>query len=136
MYNEIGQENMMPWKISYIEDLKIIQTVYTQPSNLEELKEAVFANLNIAKEKQTGLFLADCSSFTESGKTMDIYELGNFLELVTKDIKLNIKEAMIEPLNAKSVGNDLRFFETVAQNRMIKVRVFHNINDAIDWLVN
>ncbi len=126
----------MPWEISYLEDLKIIQTIYTQPSTLEELKEAVLSNLNMAREKQTGLFLADCSSFTESGRTMDIYELGNFLEVVSKDIKLSVKEAMIEPHNIRSVTNDLRFFETVAQNRMIKVRVFHNYADAIDWLVN
>lgn len=123
----------MPWKISYLEDLKIVKTVYTEPAKLEELIEAVTANISFAKEKQTNLFLGDCTALTETGATMDIYQLGQFIESLQADWA--IKEAIVAPANRRNVVDDLRFFETVAQNRMIKVRMFQDIEIAIDWLV-
>lgn len=123
----------MPWKLSYLEDLKIVKTVYTEPAKLEELMEAVAANIIVAKEKQTNLFLGDCTSLTETGETMDIYELGLFIESLQANWA--IKEAIVAPINRKNVVKDLHFFETVAQNRMIMVRLFEDIEVAIDWLL-
>lgn len=123
----------MPWKLSYLEDLKIVKTVYTEPAKLEELMEAVAANIIVAKEKQTNLFLGDCTALTETGETMDIYELGLFIESLQANWA--IKEAIVVPINRKNVVKDLHFFETVAQNRMIMVRLFEDIEVAIDWLL-
>lgn len=122
----------MPWKISYLEDLKIVKTVYTEPAKLEGLMEAVKANISFAKEKQTNLFLADCTALTETGATMDIYQLGQFIESLQAD--WSVKEAIVAPSTRQNVIEDLHFFETVAQNRMIKVRMFQDIETAIDWL--
>ena len=123
----------MPWKLSYLEDLKIVKTVYTEPAKLEELMEAVAANIIVAKEKQTNLFLGDCTALTETGETMDIYELGLFIESLQANWAM--KEAIVVPINRKNVVKDLHFFETVAQNRMIMVRLFEDIEVAIDWLL-
>ncbi len=123
----------MPWKLSYLEDLKIVKTVYTEPAKLEELLEAIAANIIVAKEKQTNLFLGDCTALTETGETMDIYELGLFIESLQANWA--IKEAIVVPINRKNVVKDLHFFETVAQNRMIMVRLFEDIEVAIDWLL-
>ncbi len=123
----------MPWKLSYLEDLKIVKTVYTEPAKLEELMEAVAANIIVAKEKQTNLVLGDCTALTETGETMDIYELGLFIESLQANWA--IKEAIVAPINRKNVVKDLHFFETVAQNRMIMVRLFEDIEVAIDWLL-
>jgi len=124
----------MPWKLSYLENLKIVKTVYTEPSTLEELMEAVLANIAFAKEKGTNLFLGDCTSFTQTGSTMDIYQLGHFLESLK--IGLNLKEAVVAPIAYNNVVDDLHFFETVTNNRMIKVRLFQDIQEATDWLVS
>ena len=125
----------MPWELSYLEDLKIVQTIYTEPFTLEDLKDAALSAMTLAQEKQTGLFLADCSTFTQSGNTMDIYKLGAFLESINVNFHLHIKEALIEPPGVQNVANDLRFFETVATNRMIKVKVFKDTKAALIWLV-
>ena len=124
----------MPWKISYLEELKIVKTVYTEPAKLEELLEAVVANLAFAKEKQTNLFLGDCTALTETGATMDIYQLGQFLESLQAD--WTIKEAIIAPSARQNVIDDLHFFATVPQNRMIRVRLFQDIQSATEWLMN
>lgn len=126
----------MPWKISYLEDTKIIKTIYTEPITLDELKECAMANFSMAAEKQTGLFLGDCSSFTQQGSTMDIYKLGKFLESISLELRIHIKEALIEPSNIQRVSSDLRFFETVTNNRMIKARIFQDTESALEWLLN
>lgn len=126
----------MSWKISYMEDLKIIKTVYTEPITLEETKEAAMANALLAGEKQTGLFLADCSTFHADAKLADIYELGEFLESLSLKMNIHVKEAMIEPPNLYNVSRDLQFYENVANNRMIRVKIFRDQDAAISWLTN
>lgn len=125
----------MPWKMTYLEDLKIIKTVYTDPLPLEELQEAALSGLALAMEKQTEFFLADCSALTQTGNTMDIYKLGAFLESISVSSKINIKEALILPPNAQNVTRDLKFFETVVNNRMIKAKIFQDAEEAIGWLI-
>ncbi|MFN8412417.1 MAG: hypothetical protein U0Z26_08515 [Anaerolineales bacterium] len=125
----------MPWSIEYVEQTKIIKTIYTEPITLEELKDAAQTNLMLAVEKQTGLFLADCSEFKLSGKVIDIYQLGLFLEGLSRKLDLPIKEAMIEPVNANNVSRDLHFYENVANNRMVYVRVFQEEELGIQWLL-
>ncbi len=126
----------MPRKISYLEDTNIIKTIYTEPITLDELKACAMENFSMATEKQTGLFLGDCSSFTQQGNTMDIYELGRFLESISHELRINIKEALIEPPDIQRVSSDLHFFETVTNNRMVKARVFQDMQSALEWLLN
>ena len=124
----------MPWELSYLEDLKIVKTVYAEPATLEELMEAVLANIALAREKGTNLFLGDCTSFTQTGSTMDIYQLGQFLESL--NVGLNLKEAVVAPMAYNNVVNDLHFYETVTNNRMIRVRLYQNVQAATEWLLS
>ena len=124
----------MPWKLSYLEDLKIVKTVYAEPATLEELMEAVLANIALAREKGTNLFLGDCTSFTQTGSTMDIYQLGQFLESL--NVGLNLKEAVVAPMAYNNVVNDLHFYETVTNNRMIRVRLYQDVQAATEWLLS
>jgi len=123
----------MPWNITYLESLRIVKTVYTEPVTLEELVNAAVAALNTAREKDTHFFLGDCTDLTENGSVLDILKLGEFLESLKSD--WNIKEAVIAPKNRKNVIEDLSFFETVTKNRDIKLRLFMDEDEAITWLV-
>lgn len=123
----------MPWEITYLESIKIVKTVYTEPVTLEELVNAAIATLKVAQEKDTHFFLGDCTELTENGSVLDIFKLGEFLESLKAD--WNIKEAVIAPKTRKNVIEDLSFFETVTKNRDIKVRLFLDENEAIRWLI-
>lgn|GEM_PF-663759 len=133
MRKHFCKDKTMPWKLSYLEDLKIIKTVYKEPAKLEELMEAVLANVALAKEKGTNLFLGDCTALSETGSTVDIYQLGQFLESL--NVGLDLKEAVVAPKTEKNVIADLHFYETVTNNRLIKVRMFQDIQQATDWLL-
>ncbi len=123
----------MPWVITYLESLKIVKTVYTEPAKLEELVTAAIATLQVAQEKDTHLFLGDCTELTENGSVLDIFKLGEFLESLKAD--WYIKEAVIAPKGRTNVIEDLSFFETVTKNRDIKVRLFLDKNEAVKWLL-
>ena len=96
--------------------------------------EAVLANIALAREKGTNLFLGDCTSFTQTGSTMDIYQLGQFLESL--NVGLNLKEAVVAPMAYNNVVNDLHFYETVTNNRMIRVRLYQDVQAATEWLLS
>lgn len=123
----------MPWVLRYIDDFKIVHTIYTQPVSLDELREAVAANAELATEKDTNLFLGDCSTFDQAGLTLDIYQLGTFI--ASMNFRHNIKEALVVPKEPSVVVEDFRFFETVATNRILNVRLFHDVESAIEWLL-
>lgn len=123
----------MPWVLRYIDDLKIVHTIYTQPVSLDELREAVAANAKLAAEKDTNLFLGDCSTFVQSGPTLGIYQLGTFI--ASMNDRFNIKEALVVPQEPSTVAEDFRFFKTVATNRSLNVRLFHDVESAIAWLL-
>lgn len=123
----------MPWKISYLESQKIIRTEYTDPFMPEDFLKVIAENILIAKEKQTNLFLADCTDLTRSGNVIDIYQLGNMLQAMNAEI--HIKEAIVVMKQKGNVVSDLQFFETVANNRLINVRLFFDFESALAWLV-
>ena len=123
----------MPWKISYLESQKIIRTEYTDPFMPEDFLKVIAENILIAKEKQTNLFLADCTDLTRSGNVIDIYQLGNMLQAMNAEI--HIKEAIVVMKQKGNVVSDLQFFETVANNRLINVRLFFDLETALAWLV-
>ncbi|MBK7448996.1 MAG: hypothetical protein IPJ47_06050 [Anaerolineales bacterium] len=123
----------MPWKISYLENQKIIRTEYTDPFMPEDFLKVIAENISIAKEKQTNLFLADCTDLTRSGNVIDIYQLGNMLQAMNAEI--HIKEAIMVMKQKGNVVSDLQFFETVANNRLINVRLFFDLETALAWLV-
>ncbi|MBK6791277.1 MAG: hypothetical protein IPG80_01760 [Anaerolineales bacterium] len=123
----------MPWKISYLENQKIIRTEYTDPFMPEDFLKVIAENISIAKEKQTNLFLADCTDLTRSGNVIDIYQLGNMLQAMNAEI--HIKEAIVVMKQKGNVVSDLQFFETVANNRLINVRLFFDLETALAWLV-
>ncbi|MBK9780738.1 MAG: hypothetical protein IPP55_11920 [Anaerolineales bacterium] len=123
----------MPWKISYLENQKIIRTEYTDPFMPEDFLKVIAENISIAKEKQTNLFLADCTDLTRSGNVIDIYQLGNMLQAMNAEI--HIKEAIMVMKQKGNVVSDLQFFETVANNRLINVHLFFDLETALAWLV-
>lgn len=122
----------MPWTLSYLEETRILLTVYTNPLTLADLKDATMANVALATEKQSYRYLGDCTALAPGGSTLDIYQFGCFLAGLGLDPAS--KEAIVLPLSP-GAADDLRFYETVTRNRGIDVRVFEDRDDAIRWLI-
>lgn len=123
----------MPWTLSYHEEYAVVETVYTDPLPPEELRDVIRANLVLAKEKGAVRFLGDCTRLSHESSALSIYALGDFI--ATLEVPPGLMEAIILPV-APAAERDLRFYETVALNRGLQVRVFDDRASALLWLTS
>lgn len=122
----------MPWTIKYLEEHQIVETTYDGKLSGREIKEAGRASLSLAAQKNTILYLGDCTTLQPSRSLFDIYEIVKFL----LDLKPNrfSKEAILLP-KVELSANQMRFYETLGRNRGFEVCVFEDREEAIRWLI-
>lgn len=121
----------MPWTVSFWPERLVVETVYSGVLSPEDLESAIDESLTAAREHRVARFLADCSGLQGGHSILDLYGMATMLE--AKGVPPGVREAVILPqLNAPA--DDVRFWETVCQNRGYAVRVFSRREDALDWL--
>ena len=108
--------------------LKIISTGFC--NNLFQLKEYVLALQEAAVSSGQTRLLVDETHLEYTLSTLDTYNSGCFLAQLSPNPK---KFAIL----CKTSGwNDAKFWETVAVNRGVNVRVFDDRVSAENWLFN
>ena len=91
--------------------------------------------LFLAKKHETNLFLIDCLELIDDkALVFENYKLGVDLTKITQKIPEQVKDAIILPHSPQAADN-IRFFETVAINRGLNIRLFKNREDALEWLL-
>lgn len=124
----------MTHQVEFRKEQAIIETVYTGNANILEVFAAIRENLALSKQYQTHRFLVDCCLLVdEKGKVFENYEVGTYLGKLIPEFPRGFREAMILP-SSPTAAQNLRFFETVARNRGINVRVFDTREEALAWL--
>ena len=122
----------MPWKCSILADHPILETSYSGSLTPQELDTAINETLVMAESTSTTLLLGNCMDLVGGHSITDLYF---FAETVAGHPAIaSIKEALLLPsLSASS--EMVEFWETACLNRGIRVRVFHDRQPAIDWLL-
>jgi hypothetical protein len=123
----------MPYKLTYLEDEHIILTEYTTPVSQADLGECIQANLAMAAEKGTLLFLGDARDLPSDGSLIDVYRLAELLD--SSGVDRRMREAMVIRADPES-ERMFEFFVTVTSNRGLVVRVFGDIDEARQWLLD
>lgn len=128
---EVSQKNNM--EINFVikdEDkyLKIISTGFCD--NLVQLKEYVLALQEAAVSSGQTRLLVEETHLEYTLSTLDTYTSGCFLA------QLSPKPKKIAILCKTSSLNNAKFWETVAVNRGVNVRVFDDRVSAENWLFN
>ncbi len=127
----LWEKSTMPWKINYLETEQIVETFYEGNLSGAEVRKAAKASLTMGLEKNTHLFLGNCTTLQPSRSLFDIYEIAKFL-LELKPSRLS-KEAILLP-DMELSANQMRFYETLGRNRGFEIRVFNDREQAIQWL--
>jgi hypothetical protein len=123
----------MTIKSEFIEELKIIDSVFNEKVTIVEMKEAVKESVQLAREHNTNLFLVDCSRLKKGGTIVQLYSLGDFyLEI---DVMPGTKQAIVLS-DTPETQRDIRFYETAMRNRGFDVQVFPDRPSAIAWLLH
>ena len=122
----------MTIKTDYIEELKIIESIFGEKVTIEEMKTKASEAVELGVQKGTNLFLVDCTHLKKGGSIVQLYSIGDYYEKL--DIGLGTKQAVVLS-EAVEPQRDIRFYETAIRNRGYDVRVFADRSEAIAWLV-
>lgn len=123
----------MTIKSEFIEELKIIDSVFSEKATINEMKEAVIESLKLAEQHHTNLFLVDCSRLMKGGTIVQLYSLGDFYMEI--DVMPGTKQAIVLS-DILETQRDIRFYETATRNRGFDVHVFPDRSSAIAWLLH
>jgi hypothetical protein len=122
----------MPWSVTVHSEIPVIETVYSGTLTESELYQAVGETFTLAHKHERRLFLADCSLLDGGHSVTDLFFLADFV--LAHESCHTLKEAVL--LNGRSVTIDhIDFWETTCFNRGLNVRIFHDRQSAIEWLL-
>ena len=122
----------MPWKITFDEQTRVVETTYTGAIGPAELGEVALATIAAGRAHAAKLYLGDCLTLKHAVTLFNIYDLINFYDSLS--LERDMREAILLPL-APAAGDALKFYETTAKNRGYNVRVFNNRAEALVWLL-
>jgi hypothetical protein len=112
--------------------LPIVEVVYWGVLAPEDLESAFVQAMAISRENDCLRFLADCTALTGGHSVVDLYNLVDALQ--SSGVAHLLSEAVLVPELPVPTVN-VRFWETACQNRGIRVRIFVDRSEALDWLL-
>ena len=122
----------MSWHTIVHSDLPIIETCYSGVLKNSDLFDAVHETLALAQTHGRHLFLGDCTTLSGGHSMFDLYYLAK--EISSNNISRTFKEAvLLSP--TPTFLDKINFWETIGINRGFRVRIFHDRQKAVDWLV-
>jgi hypothetical protein len=122
----------MPVNVKVINAKEFIRTTVSGALDFAESQRAI---LDIASQiKQPGEYevLIDIRGAETILSIADLYELA--VALTGQSSLIDSKIGILVPMTMNDVDK-ARFFETVAQNRGARIRVFTDFEEAITWLI-
>ena len=122
----------MPYEVEYNSELGIVEFTFTGSVTGEEFGRATIEGIDLAKAKDTKLFLIDDSDLQDAGSVIDLYNLPRLYEKL--GLERGSRGAVVLPTASSKAAEDARFHETVCLNRGWQVKVFTDRQEAIDWL--
>ena len=121
----------MAWDVRYLEDKNIICIVNKGPSTYQDYEEQTSKALELDKVHNTHLFLSDNSEATNVAEIMDIYKLPALYDELGS-CRINKLAVIVPKFSDKNEAYE--FYETICNNRGWNVKLFHDKQDAIEWL--
>ena len=111
-----------------IENNLLRVTASGKDDNLEQVQEYGMAIIRAAIEHNVSKVLCDEQELEYSLGTFDTYESAKFIAEVAP------KVAKVAIICKSDQYDDAHFWETVASNRGLHIRVFKNLSEAEEWL--
>ena len=124
----------MPFSVTYNSPEGLIEMRVRGKLDLPTVQQLALQAAQIAKENDCRRVLSDYREAVLDLSTLQIYDLQNMLADIARTSGLRMESFK----RALVVGADLAdfaFFETVSQNRNQTVKLFNNIELAMQWLL-
>ena len=99
---------------------------------MEEMKQDLNQILEMCEIENCKNVLIDATKTIKLPSIFNIHSFGTFMsKQALKLIKMRLAFTITD-----EISNDFNFFATVLVNRMVPVKIFKNLDDAKDWLLN
>jgi hypothetical protein len=121
----------MGWKIELIQSRGIIRLIMSGSITFPDVARLRSEAADLAKAHSVCKFVSDYRNASLDVSTFDIYRLPD--DLARIGFSRKHKLAMVCPASAANRA-DFAFFETVAVNRGLQVRLFTDDGAAMTWL--
>jgi hypothetical protein len=121
----------MAWDIKASEKTGWIEVRYRGRVSSAELSAGCAETLRLAQETKRTRILADCSALEGGHSVVDLYTLAE--GLAKSGTGRLLKEAVVLPRDPVAEQN-VRFWQTTAQNHGLRVAVFPDRAGALAWL--
>ena len=118
----------MPEDVTVLEDLQIIQVHSYGDVTLDDLEGSLEAIIRIREERGLSRVFVDATEETSLPPAFSAYEFG-------KQIADFVRGLRVAVVGSKMLAEDMRFIETVAQNREAVLKIFETVEDALTWLM-
>jgi hypothetical protein len=125
----------MPYTIHYNQEAHIIEVKVKGDVNRDTFKEIFSQALQLVKEKECFLFLNDFREANIQLSTMDLYSLPNILSDISTPLGINADRLRRALVIAPTYARDASFAEDVTVNRGQHAKFFHDIDEALKWLL-
>ena len=123
----------MPHTVTYNSAAQIIETKAQGNLTSNEAKEIISKIVQAAKENNCSLCLSDYREAEINMSTFEIYDLPKIISAASDSqglLAYNFKRAIVVKKGLK----DFTFYETVTLNRLQRVKLFQDIDEAKKWL--
>jgi hypothetical protein len=100
---------------------------------INDLQEAISANLSMSKSHGCRLFLVDCSGIDRHGSLQEMRELAGYLQHISADPRS--KEALLLPVSQKMI-NEIRSYDFPSHGKHYQFDIFSSRRKAIAWLIS
>lgn len=124
----------MSHTVIYNSELRIIESKLQGDMTLGEVDQIASKIAQIAKEKDCHLILMDFCSISRKLSMIQIYELPDRVKNIFSSFGINISHVRRANVAANDL-DDYIFHENVMVNRGQNEKVFTEINQAMNWLI-
>lgn len=121
----------MPYVINFLDNEGIILIKNSGILRYEDYANQAMEAFELGQNKQSELYLADCTRMENIANVFEIFDLPDFYARI--NIPRSIKIAVLLSDNAVT-NEDLKFYETISTNRGWQVKLFSDQDSAIVWL--
>ncbi len=126
----------MQYSISYNQDKHFIMITLVGDIDIPTMRTAILEAGKVILENQCNKIIGDFRETLFSSGTMDILGLYQFWIETLKAHKINPHESKrviyINP-DQKNLEK-FRFFETISVNRNSRVKIFYDLDKAVEWI--
>ena len=124
----------MPHKVTYNSETHIVESEIYGILSLDEAIELIENIGQACAKNNCPLCLSDYRGATLNLSTIELYDIPKKLTNILDSLGLSahkIKRAIVVPENLK----DFRFYETVTLNTGQRIKMFQDISEAQNWLL-